>query len=1558
MASKAKTNKGTAVDAVDDALSIEFADQDDLNVADLDLDDIEAQLENAASELRNEAQREIEGTSGNSAAGSNASEPVSATDFDAGPPEHPPVPANDAYESELSKLIYAMQQKPRSHIFLGTAIVSLIWLAGCAVYAYTNILSSDNTSLTGASLFDNVPLMTVVAVAIIPLLPLWAFASLTKRAFEMRHAANSMMAAAVKLLQPEKISTDSIATVGHAIRREVAAIGDGMNQAIARASELEFMVQKEVMNLERSYGDSEMRLRRLVEEISTERDEIVTHADKLRGVINASSTSLASELELATGKIEDSILSSSSNLRNTLETEGLAVTTRFSDAGESIVAMLTETGETVSTNLSESTSLFEKTMAERTASMKEVISTTGSTIASLLETRSAQINTATGEVEKRLDAGHRAFEITFGKKSEELNLLLAGSGQKVADLIEEQSDNYARKGEELSRSIEESRKAFDEDVNEKIGEIRSSISTVSKDVSQSLSSGMHDLGSQGRELVEAIEAGRHSFRTDVDTKIGQIGTVMATAGNTVNAVLEASSKNLSERSSAIVSEIEASQAAFNAELDGKTSEISLMMSQSTDRISSALETGAEGLEKTGDRIIDQTAERLSARAADFAGELGGIIDNMQSGLDEKLSGVESSIRDNGNSLVNALGMRTEALDKVLQERTGAIGSTIAERLSGFGRSLTGQVDEAIAKLQEQIDKLEENTKSVEDVIASRTDKAESTLKSQTIAFVKAAEEAVAKNRESSDAISAELASVTATLDDHLQLGSKAITDTFDSRQSRLVDELDARNEALSGKLESLLEQLAGKFDTRGAELTAGLDEKSRILAASLDERTEHFSQLAAAKMSEIETRFSGTAEGLEAAITTSTESLSEALQEKTTNLASKLNQGAHRIASTLEEKTTDATSRMEKSVADLEGALQRNNANIEQQFAAGSKILEDRLETGKDGLLGAISQTISEAGSAIDGKAEKISQLLEQRASLINANLGRELVATQRSLEEKTNDFNKMIADRADELNSILTSRTAQMTGDFDERTARLNSILTERSAELSSIIENDAKPIMSSLEQTSSLVSERLSGLSKMVAEETNHLFGNLGQSSELLGQLINEASTNLTLMQNTLDQQTTKFAETTNITKANLDKTGAIATEMSEQLEDKISTLLGNLNHVAQRFEAQGIALQDSTKLIDAAQSNLEATLENKQEALQELSSGLLSRSDEIDSSVSRFGQMITAMVDDLANKSRGVGSNVADEVGKAINEATSRFSSSVEEMRTAANSIRNELENTREQMRRGILELPDETEKSANAMRRVVNDQISALRDLSDLVEKSGRMIDVAPAVETARNTAHAVGGGQPDVSPQRTYQQAAPQQQPRQRVEDPSIGDFRDTLRLRRGQSSAQQFSNRETASQQQPQRNREPVQTSGQQSGGWVSDLLRRASQNEQDPSDTRSPNQVVDSLNSLSLDIASAIDHETSVDLWERYQRGERNVFTRRLYTLQGQQTFDEISRKYSRDRDFRSAVDRYIEDFERLLTDVARNDPNDGTTQEYLTSDQGKVYTMLAHASGRFGSN
>jgi hypothetical protein len=146
-------------------------------------------------------------------------------------------------------------------------------------------------------------------------------------------------------------------------------------------------------------------------------------------------------------------------------------------------------------------------------------------------------------------------------------------------------------------------------------------------------------------------------------------------------------------------------------------------------------------------------------------------------------------------------------------------------------------------------------------------------------------------------------------------------------------------------------------------------------------------------------------------------------------------------------------------------------------------------------------------------------------------------------------------------------------------------------------------------------------------------------------------------------------------------------------------------------------------------------------------------------------------------------------------------------------------------------------------------------------------------------------------------------------------------------------------------------------------GGWLSDLLTRASQDDapaaasrEAPSEAARPERhTIESLDSIAVDIARMIDHDAAAELWDRYKRGERNVFTRKLYTMQGQRAFEEIRRKYRSDREFMQTVDRYIAEFERLLDEVSRDDRGQMMSRTYLTSETGKVYTMLAHAAGRF---
>jgi hypothetical protein len=381
--------------------------------------------------------------------------------------------------------------------------------------------------------------------------------------------------------------------------------------------------------------------------------------------------------------------------------------------------------------------------------------------------------------------------------------------------------------------------------------------------------------------------------------------------------------------------------------------------------------------------------------------------------------------------------------------------------------------------------------------------------------------------------------------------------------------------------------------------------------------------------------------------------------------------------------------------------------------------------------------------------------------------------------------------------------------------------------------------------------------------------------------------------------------------------------------------------LGETEERAEAASASLREKlAKASEEAGSAVEGAFANAEERTREVANRLRG-------SVGATLSDVDRLVTESGQKSDAATQQMGETLRQVVEDALGKFSGATDEIRRAASEIRRELDQTRTELKRGAFDLPEEAKENAASMRRAVSEQIKALQDLSDIIGKSAHSLEVSRPVDYRPTAAQTVA---------QAIQQVSQPAQPRPEESAPAL---RGTLGIERMPIPA----TRDAAQATQVTEAGRPAE-----GGGWMRDLLRGASREEQQfgqpqraepqpqrTADARNPHHVVESLNSLSVDIARAIDHDASVDLWRRYQRGERDVFTRRLYTLKGQQTFDEIKRKYDREPEFRTAVDRYIGDFEKLLADVARNDRDKVLTQSYLTSDTGKVYTMLAHAAGRF---
>src|SRR5436309_2127019 len=214
------------------------------------------------------------------------------------PIEEPRAPrraANDDRET-IGQILQALQKgRPARSVYTLATLFGGVWLLGCVLLTISFLPALQAAiGQSGGVLV----LAGLAALFFAPVLLFYFLASLAWRGQEMRMIAQSMAQVAIRFSEPEGAAADSMVTVGQAIRREVAAMGDGVERAIARAGELETLVANEVAALERAYSDNEVRIRALLQDIAHQRDNLVGQAEQVRSAISGVQIDLRHDIAL------------------------------------------------------------------------------------------------------------------------------------------------------------------------------------------------------------------------------------------------------------------------------------------------------------------------------------------------------------------------------------------------------------------------------------------------------------------------------------------------------------------------------------------------------------------------------------------------------------------------------------------------------------------------------------------------------------------------------------------------------------------------------------------------------------------------------------------------------------------------------------------------------------------------------------------------------------------------------------------------------------------------------------------------------------------------------------------------------------------------------------------------------------------------------------------------------------------------------------------------------------------------------------------------------------
>ncbi len=252
-----------------------------------------------------------------------------------------PRAANDDQQS-IGQILQALQRRPaRSSYFVAT-LFSAAWIVGCLSLSWAYL--SDLNAALGPGHSPAALMIGLGAAALLPVIFFFGVAHMAWRSQELRLIAQSMARVAMRLAEPESVARDSIVTVGQAIRREVAAMGDGVERALARASELEALVQNEVASLERTYSDNEVRMRDLLQDLADQRDTLVGQAEQVRSALNNVQIDLTQDLSTISELVGQQVNEAAQRITHSLAERGEQITLTLGQIGDSMVEQLSERG--------------------------------------------------------------------------------------------------------------------------------------------------------------------------------------------------------------------------------------------------------------------------------------------------------------------------------------------------------------------------------------------------------------------------------------------------------------------------------------------------------------------------------------------------------------------------------------------------------------------------------------------------------------------------------------------------------------------------------------------------------------------------------------------------------------------------------------------------------------------------------------------------------------------------------------------------------------------------------------------------------------------------------------------------------------------------------------------------------------------------------------------------------------------------------------------------------------------------------------------------------------
>jgi methyl-accepting chemotaxis protein len=563
-------------------------------------------------------------------------------------------------------------------------------------------------------------------------------------------------------------------------------------------------------------------------------------------------------------------------------------------------------------------------------------------------------------------------------------------------------------------------------------------------------------------------------------------------------------------------------------------------------------------------------------------------------------------------------------------------------------------------------------------------------------------------------------------------------------------------------------------------------------------------------------------------------------------------------------------------------------------------------------------------------------------------------------------------------VNGHLGVMSAGLTQTFD-RAAALNELLQQQIAEIdegSTRAEQRAKQLNHLLEAHK----DKLEELALSLGSETDTVTQMMNEQVASVRTVTTTAEQKLGAASESLRQQTESLSRASEAAIGSADATTSMLDRQSSRLEVVAQTALSKADGLTERYEAQRNAIAEAALALETERNQLDASFEKHRNLIESTSGDLTERTREIDEAVGRLAHELSHSMETASSRAKILGTTFAGEVtaitraandaANSVGDATRSAKDSIEAVthsfESAAEDTKETAKNTATTISEAATDIAKAVSTHSDAAAQNLNTRIAQLQTEMEKTASSAEsaserlgaaMFGIGGAAKEAGRALHAACE-ELETRMNDLPEEAAEGAQALQVVLEDQVSALASIAEIVVRHARSLDRSAPQSAPSSLPVTSHQTGRS--REGSNWgISELLAAAGHADTTAKSGsgelhRRSLHIIESLQSIAIDLDRALEQSPPADLWRRYQAGERNVFARRLYNLQGRALYDQISEKYAAEREFREDVDKFAGLFEQLLTEAAERDREGILAETYLTSDTGKVYLLLAQATGQ----